>query len=930
MLRSFIILSVVLISFSVSVNAQKRALSHEDVAGWNKLYDNEISADGKWASYLYGPDEGDRTVVVHRLSGGSDYLIPRGLGAQFTFDSQYLVCLIKPQLDSVRVLKRLKKKKEELPGDSLAIYKLQAGSIQKFPHVISYKLPKKDGTWIAWQSEDKNGSKDSTAKNGKLQSGENGYTLQVYRFGEESPQSYPYVKDYTFSEDGTRLTFHSTGDEQGFAAGIYTIAKKDLQLKPVFRKKGTYNDLQVSKDGNRLAFLFDSDTIKKPFQSYGLFHWTPKVDSASIIAGRGTSFPQQNWQLARTLLQFSDDNKRLFFAVQPVPVLGDTTLLDEEKPKLDIWNYKEGFLQTQQKVNASLDRNKGYLAVYHFDSGTPIQLSDQSLQKVDIAKEGTSRYAIGIFESPEYLLSVQWEGSPGYKDIYVVDINTGKHQLVKEKVRANPLLSPQGQFGYWYDVQDTSWYALEMGTGRVTRLTDNSTVSFSDETNDSPNYPSAYGIAGWMENDAQLLVYDRFDIWKVDPRNPASRVRITKNGRESAVVYRYIKTDPEELNIPLSAGLLLKGFNEKTKQHGFFSLQARGSEAPRQLIMADAQLEFLKKARQAGACLVTRETFNQFADLQYTTLKFDDLRSISNINPQQDEFLWGTEELVSWVSLDGLPLQGLLFKPENFDPAKKYPLMVNFYERNSDRFHHHWTPEFNRSSINYSFYTSRGYVVFVPDIVYKIGYPGESALNCVMPGVTALIEKGYIDKDRVGVQGHSWGGYQIAYMVTRTQLFKAAEAGAPVPNMTSAYGGIRWETGLSRMFQYEHTQSRIGGSLWEYPLRFLENSPIFWLDKVGTPLLLMHNDADGHVPWYQGIELFVALRRLGKPSWMITYNEQPHWPLLYPNRKDWAMRMQQFFDYYLKDAPMPLWMDKGVPATEKGIHYGLEFTGEEH
>jgi dipeptidyl aminopeptidase/acylaminoacyl peptidase len=253
-------------------------------------------------------------------------------------------------------------------------------------------------------------------------------------------------------------------------------------------------------------------------------------------------------------------------------------------------------------------------------------------------------------------------------------------------------------------------------------------------------------------------------------------------------------------------------------------------------------------------------------------------------------------------------------------------MMVYFYEQNADNFHNHITPEFGRSIINFTFYTSRGYVVFVPDIVYKIGYPGESAINCVMPGVTSLISQGFIDKDRIGVQGHSWGGYQIAYMVTKTQLFKAAEAGAPVPNMTSAYGGIRWQTGLSRMFQYEHTQSRIGGSLWEYPLRFLENSPLFWLDKVNTPLLIMHNDADGHVPWYQGIELFSALKRLGKPTWMISYNDQPHWPLRYPNRKDWTTRMQQYFDYYLMDAPAPLWMTEGVPAVEKGINYGLELS----
>ena len=255
-------------------------------------------------------------------------------------------------------------------------------------------------------------------------------------------------------------------------------------------------------------------------------------------------------------------------------------------------------------------------------------------------------------------------------------------------------------------------------------------------------------------------------------------------------------------------------------------------------------------------------------------LGFNSQILISNANPQQKDYNWGTAEIVNWSSLDGLDLTGMLIKPENFDPKKKYPMIVNFYERSSNALHSHRAPNPGRSSINYSFYTSRGYLIFNPDVHYRVGYPGESAFNCVIPGITSLIEKGFVDEKNIGVQGHSWGGYQIAYLVTKTDIFKAAESGAPVVNMISAFGGIRWDTGLSRQFQYEHTQSRIGGTPWEYPQRYFENSPIYNIDKINTPLLIMHNDADGHVPWYQGIEFFVSLRRLGKPSWMLTDSEE--------------------------------------------------------
>jgi dipeptidyl aminopeptidase/acylaminoacyl peptidase len=149
-----------------------------------------------------------------------------------------------------------------------------------------------------------------------------------------------------------------------------------------------------------------------------------------------------------------------------------------------------------------------------------------------------------------------------------------------------------------------------------------------------------------------------------------------------------------------------------------------------------------------------------------------------------------------------------------------------------------------------------------------IAYFYESAMNSIMPGVTKLLDRGYVDRDNMALQGHSWGGYQIAFMVTRTNMFKAGAAGAPVANMTSAYGRIRLEAGLGRQFQYERTQTRLGGSIWEMPVRYLENSPLFWLDKVETPLLIMHNDLDGAVPWQQGIDLYLGLRRLGKPAWL--------------------------------------------------------------
>jgi len=322
--------------------------------------------------------------------------------------------------------------------------------------------------------------------------------------------------------------------------------------------------------------------------------------------------------------------------------------------------------------------------------------------------------------------------------------------------------------------------------------------------------------------------------------------------------------------------------------------------------------------------LFTKENFEIFPNLILTNSTFRNQKQISDINPQQKEYKWGNIQLVDWKDDNGKTKTGLLVKPQDFDTSKQYPMMVNFYEKSSNRLYNHREPYPGRSTINYSYWANKGYLIFNPDIDYFEGKPGQSAYDDVVLGVNAMIDKGFVDEGKIGLQGHSWGGYQIAHIITKTDMFRCAEAGAPVVNMVSAYGGIRWGTGMSRMFQYERTQSRLGATLWEKPEVYLENSPIFNIDKINTPVLILHNDADGAVPWYQGIEFFVGMRRLGKPAWMLNYNDEPHWPVKRPNRIDFNIRLEQFFDHYLMDKPMPVWMSKGVPAVEKGINYGLE------
>jgi dipeptidyl aminopeptidase/acylaminoacyl peptidase len=415
-----------------------------------------------------------------------------------------------------------------------------------------------------------------------------------------------------------------------------------------------------------------------------------------------------------------------------------------------------------------------------------------------------------------------------------------------------------------------------------------------------------------------VLLYDKYDIWEVKPDGSGARMVTSGEGRKQDLVFRYRSLDPEEETVPTNKPLLLSTTNDRTRATGFYrvaSLAATG--APEKIVMLDKAFGAPSKAKSADTVVFTLSRTEEFPDLWLSDTSFKDMKKVSNANPQQAEYVMGTSELIEYVNADGKKLRAMLTKPENFDKNKKYPLMVYIYEELTQGLHSYGAPNVG-TSINIPRYVSNGYVVLRPDIIYDVGYPGQSAEKCVIPAVNTVLAMGYIDPKRIGIQGHSWGGYQITYLVTKTNMFAAVQAGASVSNMISAYGGIRWGTGMSRAFQYERTQSRIGAPPWDAPLQFIENSPIFWVKKVQTPYLTIHNDEDDAVPWEQGIEWINALRRLGKEGYMFTFNGERHGLRSRDNMKYWTVHQDEFFDHYLLGKPRPEWMDKGVSYQDRG------------
>lgn len=876
-------------------NASK-SLTIDDLVTWQRITDREISDNGKWVACKMEPWEGDATVYLYAAQGQETATFSPADKFAFSASSGYLVVTQTPGKSTVDSLKVLKTKEDKMPMNTLVIYSV-AGKKETIDSLKTFKLAD-EADWIAYQR----GRKDST--------------LYVRSLDGSKTFQFPTVTDFQFAKKSGMLYYTSAAEGE---AGIFTLNPEKGSPALIKEGKGVFKQTTFDEKGERLAFLYcaDKDSSYKALSLWLSEHNAP----AKEIATRGNKAFPAEWVINENgMLQFSKSASRLFFGTSPEPRQKDTTQLAENRPNVQVWSWDEPVQYTVQNYNKEKDLKKSYQAVYNLGNGSIFQLANEELPNIQLGNEGDAALAL-LSTSRPYSLSSMWEARTR-SDYYTVSLDNGERKQIAQADYGRFRLSPQGKYAYWYGETDSCWYTIALAEGKRYRLTTPESFPAWDEDNDVPNHPYAHGAAGWTANDQNLLIYDRYDIWKFDPTAATSPINLTVNGRKEKLSYRLEQLDKEALFIDLGKPQLLKGFNETTKGYGFYNARLSAPAAPKTLLAGNYMLRSINKAKNTDDVIYTMETFQQYPDIHYSTLAFKKSVQLTHGDKQQEGFIWGTAELVSWISLDGRPLEGVVYKPANFDPNKKYPMMVNFYERNSETLYNYRMPEPHRSTIDYHLYNSNEYVIFNPDIRYVDGYPGESCYNCLMPGITMMIAKGYIDEKGIGAQGHSWGGYQVAYLATRTNLFSAIESGAPVVNMFSAYGGIRWGSGMARSFQYEHTQSRLGATPWSSPLRYLENSPLFTMDKVQTPILIMHNDADGHVPWYQGIEYFVAMKRLGKPCWLLNYTGEPHWPMHMANRIDFQRRMFQFFNHYLKNDKMPKWMSEGVPAVEQPFELG--------
>ncbi len=896
-----------LLSFIV-LPQQKRPIELTDIMKFKQLKETVISDNGTYIAAAIVPDRGNRELSVFNNTGKLLISIPRGENPVFSSDEKWLTILIGQDY-----FEKEKKSVEKYQSDLLLIRTSDLDTV-RIKNADKAFFSKDDNWMLAFRKTIVKKDSSATAAKAPKDPPFELKTLFVENLERHDTVSISNTLDAAMDSTSS-LVYYSLYDSTAKKGGLF---RRDL-LRSFFREEAIdtvgapfIGSIQIDKNAE-VAYIRAQFAAGK-FTNGSLLLYSDKerkeITQAKLPGG---------WQIPfKNKLTFSKDANRLFFGISPrIPdkpkTVTDSTIdnnysIDaiDAKRELDMWHWDDPLIKTQEKNLYKKQQEKLYTQVYDITADKVLALTDSLVTEAPFSNN--AHYLL-LYTNIPYRKEITWDDY--YYDAYSYNLQTSSRSLIAKHLLETPSPSPAGSFGVYY--QDKKWYLYDCVSGQSACLTDKIATPFCNEDFDQPAAPPSYGIGCWVDDD-KVIINDKYDLWLFG-KNDAAGKNLTKGeGRKNNISFRILKTNPKQENYAGTDSLLLSGYSDVDKSTNLYMLALSNGELTK-LTNENLKYSFRQKAKNVPVYTFIKEDYDLLPDLWLTSASFSKPVKITKLGQQQDTFSWSKSELVSWLSNDGVKLDGVLIKPTNYTKGMKFPLIVYFYELFAQRLHEFPDMIINHRP-NFAYYTSHGYGVLMPDVRFEIGEPGPSAVRCIVPGVLKLIEDGLVEPKGVGLIGHSWSGYEAAYMITQTDLFAAAVAGAPVGNMTSAYSGIRNESGMARQFQYEKSQSRIGGSLWEMRDKYIANSPIFFADRIHTPLLIEHGDEDEAVPFQQGVELYMAMRRLGNVCYFLQYRGEPHHPKKYPNKLDYAIKTKEFFDTYLKHSAMPEWMKTPAPYNE--------------
>ena len=950
------------------MRGDKKVLTIDDYAKWRSVGQTSISPDGRWVTYAYSRREVDDSLFIKEIDGGDPAVVVRGSNPEFSKDSRWVAYYINPpeQEDGGGRGNARGGNDADRPARVVELRDLDTGETRKWDNAQSFAFAEAGQAFMV-----KKRSTDSEAEH-------EGTDLIVRYLESGMEELIAYVDEYGANESGARLAYTVDGPD-GESNGVNllvlntrvrTVLDAEREATYVRLTWGGDPDEQVEPALDALAVLKGKDDDELTERVNAVLLWPAVSEGAGPLVldprpedndedeeanANGHGLASDRVLSEKGPLRWSPDATRLFVQTRiqhpapsalcessekedsepdeegggepdeeeegPTIVQMATRVSDDGRPlgpeevsggvcpefiaDVDIWHVGDERIQSIQESRANADRNRTHTGAIHIEGGGElrfVQLADETMETIQISEDGHS--AVGA-DDREY--RSDWR--PNYQDLYLVDVETGERTLMLEQQLRTLGFDPSGKhFLYWKD-RDIWSYDLEALQHR--NLTADAPVNFENELFDRFGEKPSYGIAGWT-TDGDAIVMHRHDLYRVSLESDATENLTQGFGQENETRFRVIDTDPDEDEFDLSKPLYLSAYGEWTKKAGFYRLDGGDLE---ELVFDDARYGNLTKAEDADVAIFTRQDFETFPDLWLSDLDHESRRQITNANPQQTEYNWGRRILFDYYTYDGIRKQGTLAIPNDYQEGERRPMLINYYEQNSQNLHSYPTPRF-QGSPNFAGYVSDGYLVMQPDIHFRIGPSHQHMLESIELAIDAVIEMGYVDPERIALHGHSYSGQGSTYIATHSDRFAAIVAGAAATNLVSDFNAL-WG-GRNNAHNYSiYGQGRLGTDLYSDFELYVDQSAVHHASDMNTPLLLLHGEDDATVRWMHSVELYNGLRWFEKDVILLSYPGEGHGLRQYENQKDFQIRTRQFINHHLRGAPIPAWMESGRTFIDK-------------
>jgi len=907
-------------SLSVTQAQQKKWLTADDYGKWQSLGAMDLSPNGQWVAYQVMVQEDNDTLYIKNRLTDTLYKMAFASAPEFSKDNKWIAFRIGLPFKEAEKLRDQSKPVEYKMG----LLNLVTGKKEIIQNINRFSFSRNGKFLAAYLSPPKE-NKDK------------GAVLLLKNLSDGTTRTIGNVTEYAFNKKSDHLAYIvESANAAGNSAELFNL--QNYTIKVLASDTSKFSKLTWQKEGEGLAFFktFKKDKYEEEnavVYVYTNLYKAPVLKKFDPETAAG--FPDSMRISNVSSITLSDDLTTVFFGInnwtynaaakkedkaatdsaskKDKPAADSTknsTVAKKETPVnklagVDIWHWKDPEIQPRQKITLGQDSMLSYLSAWNLDNNTFFQLSKEESPNVQLT--GNHKYAI-VYADKKYKPSFKED----YADAWLVNVKTGTNKMAFEKILTGfngfPRTSPDGKWLAYF--KDNHWWSYNIATGQNLNLTQNIKTDFWNVRDDHPASKPAVGNGGWTKNDKEILLYDEYNVWAVKPDGKGSR-KLTE-GEKEETVFRVSRMDFEDPFIDDSKPVYLSAYGDKTKKTGLYKYEKGKLD---QLLMDDAQLGRVQKAKDANSFTYVKQDYQHSPTLMVTD-NFKEVKQVVTTNLQQQDYYWGKSDLVNFTNKKGKKMQGALFYPANYEAGKKYPMLVYIYEILSNTVHGYVNPS-PRSAYNTTNFTTNGYFVFRPDIVYDINDPGMSAVNCVVPAVEEVLKTGMIDKDKMGIMGHSWGAYQTSFIITQTDMFKAAIAGAPLTNLISMSNSIYWNSGTPDSKIFETSQGRFDGPWYERMEEHMRNSPMYNAANIKTPLLVAFGDKDGAVDWHQGIEMYSTMRRMQKPHIMLVYADENHGLAKKENQVDYQKRQKEFFDYYLLGKPAEKWITEGMTMQEK-------------